>query len=167
MIVAFFACSGFLSGLGDWNPRTRLPRSWWARGSTGSQHGCSAFYPTPFSSNPSTPASPGRGWAPGPTAPERGDVCFAMARALRSPWFSKNGSSTFSVGATGFSSGRLRDVAMQHGLFCPFRAWIGRGRANPGRCPGRACVAPLALPAKMTVDFHGRSIITMDEDGMG
>ena len=42
------------------------------------------------------------------------------------------------------------NVAMNHGLGRPFRAWIGGGRANPGRCPGLACVAPLALPG------HGR-----------
>ncbi len=37
------------------------------------------------------------------------------------------------------------ECALNHGLLRPFRAWIGCGRANPGRCPGLACVAPLAL----------------------
>ena len=44
----------------------------------------------------------------------------------------------------------ISQSALNHGLLRPFRAWIGGGRANPRRCPGLACVAPLALPG------HGR-----------
>ena len=60
------------------------------------------------------------------------------------------GSSTFWMGVAWFSPGPRWEVALTLGLCRPFRAWMGRGRANPGRCPGLACVAPLALPG------HGR-----------
>ena len=71
------------------------------------------------------------------SAPQRGSLTPARGNApgSRAPWTSAlKGRATSGNGVE------------NHGLVSPFRAWMDRGRANPGRCPGLAWAAPLALP---------------------